>query len=136
MRFHKRTLVAATLSLVALAASAALGDVQRDLREPRASVTPLQQVLPSGTRVVQYVDRQRTVFAVTWSGPFMPELRSLLGTHYPALVDAQARGSLHAPVVVRTQQVAIFSGGTVGAFSGRAWLPARVPTGIDAKELP
>ncbi len=129
--------ITASLSLATLCAHASLGEIQREARAPRdGNYASVQKVLPSGTKLVEVIDRQRTVVAVAWSGPFMPELRTLLGRHYPALVDAQARSSLHAPLVVRTSEVAIVSGGTVGAFSGRAWLPGRAPANIQGRELP
>ncbi|MGZ5180140.1 MAG: DUF2844 domain-containing protein [Ramlibacter sp.] len=93
--------------------------------------------LDSGTTVVEYVDTRGAVFAVTWSGPFLPDLRELLGPHFPSLALQQQRASsLHAPVVVRTDEVVIVSGGRMGAFDGRAWLPQRLPAGFDPRSLP
>ena len=126
---------------LALLAAPAWGSVQEQ-RPPtlgaksRAPYTQSVQVLPSGTRVVQYIDRRGIVFAVAWSGPYLPELQAMLGQHHLALLQAQSRSSLHAPIVVRTREVVIASGGGAGAFTGRAWLPARLPASFDPKELP
>ncbi|MBK0391998.1 DUF2844 domain-containing protein [Ramlibacter algicola] len=124
-----------------LLAAPAWGSVQEQ-RPPtlgaksRAPYTQAVQVLPSGTRVVHYIDRRGIVFAVAWSGPYLPELQAMLGQHYLALVDAQSRSSLHAPIVVRTRDVVIASGGGAGAFTGRAWLPGRLPASFDPRDLP
>jgi hypothetical protein len=132
---------AVCLALAAVSAAAALGDVQRDsgratrTRVDHAPYTHHQQTLPSGTQLVQYVDRRAIVFAVTWSGPFLPELREVLGVHHAALVEEQSRGSLHAPIVVRRPDLVIVSAGVPGAFRGYAWLPQRSPAGFDPKEL-
>jgi hypothetical protein len=126
---------------LALFAAPAWGSV-REQQPPtlgaktRAPYTQAVQVLPSGTRVVQYIDRRGIVFAVAWSGPFLPELQAMLGGHHLALVEAQSRSSLHAPIVVRTREVVIASGGGAGAFNGRAWLPGRLPASFDPGQLP
>lgn len=93
--------------------------------------------LPSGTQVRQYLSSAGVVFAVAWSGPFMPDLRQLLGTHFDTMVSRQARlsnaghrhFSLHEPGLV------IESGGHQRSFSGRAYLPAALPAGVDVQEI-
>ena len=93
-------------------------------------------LLPSGTRVVEYVDTRGTVFAVTWSGPYLPDLRALLGRHFEAFaLQQQQQAGLHAPVVVRSADVVIHAGGRMGAFDGRAWLPGRLPARFDLGAL-
>jgi hypothetical protein len=130
-----RVLLAVLLALPATHALAGLGEPRIDLLAPQRSYAVLRQALPSGTQVTQYVDRQRTVFAVAWSGPYLPELRELLGAYHRELVEAQARSTLHAPVVVRSSRIAIESATGVGSFQGRAWLPDHLPAGFDVKEL-
>jgi hypothetical protein len=107
---------------------------ERGIRVPTS--TSHARLLPSGVRVVEYVDRRGLVFAVTWSGPFLPDLRALLGRHFSAYtLQQQRQPSLHAPVVVRTSDVVIVSAGRMGAFQGHAWLPQRVPDGFDTGGL-
>lgn len=48
-------------------------------------------VTPSGLRLQEHVDTKGLVFAVSWSGPFRPDLRRLMGTYYPEYLAA-ARG--------------------------------------------
>ena len=132
--------LAALLALSALPAEATLGE-QLDAA---SSTLPLKQptftshprTLASGTRIVEYTDIQGTVFAVTWSGPYLPDLRRLLGRHFASFVrHQQQQTGLHAAVVLRSSDVVILSTGQMGAFSGRAWLPGRIPEGFDAGAL-
>jgi hypothetical protein len=76
------------------------------------------------------------VFAVTWSGPFLPDLRSLLGTHFQTLEQQQAAGASRSAVVVRRDDLVLVSAGRMGAFEGRAWLPRLLPAGFDPGQLP
>ena len=119
---------------------AATGTPGRTVQKTTATAvayTEWERKLESGTTVVEYADTGGEVFAVTWSGPFLPDLHELLGPHFPLLTRQQQRtSSLHAPVVVRTDEVVIVSGGRMGAFEGRAWLPPRLPAGFDPRTLP
>jgi hypothetical protein len=91
----------------------------------------------SGTTVVRYIDATGTLFAVTWSGPFLPDLQELLGMHFASFSRAQERATgLHAPLVVRSDDVVIVAHGHMGAFAGWAWLPPRLPAGFDPRTLP
>lgn len=132
--------LAALLALSAPPAAAMLGEQL----EPASSTLPLRhptftghaRTLPSGTRVVEYTDIHGTVFAVTWSGPYLPDLRRLLGRHFASFTrHQQQQTGLHAAVVLRSSDVVILSTGQMGAFSGRAWLPGRIPEGFDAGAL-
>ncbi len=102
-----------------------------------APYTDLKETLESGTEVHQYVNDRGTVFAVSWSGPFLPDLKEMLGTHFGTLVDhvKQRPGGAGAQVQVRQDDVVIFSGGRPGAFEGRAWLPALLPAGFDTNAV-
>lgn len=89
--------------------------------------TDVARALKSGTVVHEFADASGAVFAVTWSGPFKPDLKELLGRHFGALGQA-AQGATSADLVVQ-------SGGHMGAFEGRAWIPSRLPAGFDTQEM-
>jgi hypothetical protein len=55
------------------------------------SYTVHEITLPTGTLVRQYVSSAGVVFAVTWSGPFMPDLRQLMGPHFDTMIARQAK---------------------------------------------
>lgn len=83
--------------------------------------------LPSGT-VVKEFSNNGTVFGIAWQGPFMPDLKQLLGSHFGIYV-----GILHAgtgPGYVETPGLVVRSGGHMRAFSGQAYLPSLLPSGV------
>jgi hypothetical protein len=92
--------------------------------------------LDSGTEVREYANAEGIVFAVTWNGPFMPDLRSLLGSHFAALEQHAASAGRASAVSMQTPDLTLLSGGRMGAFRGRAWLPRQLPAGLDPRALP
>ena len=98
-----------------------------------AAYTDLQRTLDSGTQVHEFLNAGGTVFAVSWSGPFLPDLKELLGSHFQSLRDhvKQQAGGARSQVRLQQDDLVIFSGGRPGAFEGRAWLPALLPAGFD-----
>lgn len=90
----------------------------------------------SGTAVREYADVNGKVFAVTWSGPAMPDLRQLLGDYFAAYTsDPGARRNGHAHRTVEHAGLVVQSGGRMRAFSGKAYLPPMIPTGVTIDEL-
>ena len=99
----KSWMLASTAAIAALLpclASAALGEpegsVAADGVQLHGSITASDQgayrlheiQLPSGTLVREYAGLDGTVFAVTWHGPYVPNLRQLLGRYFDAYVAA------------------------------------------------
>jgi len=92
--------------------------------------------MPSGTLVREFAAPGGEVFAVTWSGPSMPDLQQTLGTHLGAYVAAaNAPHAIRRQVQVRTPELVIESGGRMRAFTGRAYLPQAMPAGVTVDEL-
>lgn len=93
--------------------------------------------LATGTHVREYVSNSGIVFAVTWDGPILPDLKALLGKHFDTLVAESARmpkaGRSH--VAVNAPEVIIHSGGHMRAFEGSAWIPAEFPAGFTADDV-
>jgi hypothetical protein len=86
--------------------------------------------LASGVVVHEYVSASGVVYAVTWRGPRMPDLRELLGSYF-AQLSARAPTGGHHRVTLRGVDVVIRSGGHGHSFAGRAWVPSLVPNGVD-----
>ena len=100
---------------------------------PASSYTDLKKTLDSGTELHEYVNSNGTVFAVSWQGPYMPDLKEMLGTRFQDLLDhvrTQSRGA-RSQVRLAREDLVIYSGGRPGAFEGRAWIPALLPAGFD-----
>ena len=130
-------------------ASATLGGdgstVDKDVTRMRAqrsvtaaaaySVHELQ--LPGGTRVREYSSGANRVFAVSWSGPSIPDLTQLLGaTYFPRYSTAmQAIGRARRGVAIEESDLVIHTGGHPRAFFGVAYLPAQMPSGVRAEQI-
>jgi hypothetical protein len=101
-----------------------------------AAYTAIRHALPSGTVVHEYANASGQVFAVSWAGPFKPDLKLLLGRHFDSLAaGAAAQRGERSRLDVQTGTLVVQSGGHMGAFEGRAWLPARLPAGFDPQEM-
>ncbi len=102
-----------------------------------ASYTLHVATLPSGTVVRQYLSANGIVFAVTWSGPFKPDLRQLLGPHFDTMITRQS-GTPHAghPFThLHEDNLVIESRGHARSFFGRAYLPNAIPAGVSPQDI-
>ena len=98
-----------------------------------------ESILTGGTIVHEYVARDGIVFAVTWSGPQIPDLRALLGTRFDSYVSAlaqqRAAGGMHGATRIAGGDAVVRSTGHMGAFAGLAYLPALLPPGVNPSDL-
>jgi hypothetical protein len=103
----------------------------------QAAYSESEKTLDSGTTVHEYLDAQGNVFAVSWSGPFLPDLKEILGEHFDTLAAQQRnqRAGGRSPLHIRQPGVVIDSEGHMGAFQGRAWVPAQLPAGFDPQAI-
>jgi len=108
--------------------------------ELRATATERYQLheilLPSGTRVREYVSAAGKVFAVSWHGPTMPDLRQTLGDYYDKLQAARgaARGD-HHHLSVEQPEFVLHSRGHQRSFAGQAYIPALLPAGVTVADI-
>lgn len=93
----------------------------------------------TGVAVKEYVSPAGKVFAVTWQGPFHPDLRQLLGTYfdqYAQAVQAQrANRRGHGPLLIQQPGLVVQMAGHMRSFSGRAYVPQMLPAGIHAEDI-
>ncbi len=148
----RRILPLACVFVVALVlarpASAALGETTASIARDKAAMRGVQQITPMqsydvhrlvdpiGGVVHEYADRAGNVFAVTWHGQHSPDLKSLLGAYYGRYVAAASLHrtghhlvTIHAPDLVLS--VVHFQ----RSVYGRAYLPARLPSGVSKADL-
>lgn len=86
----------------------------------------------TGTTVREFMDSAGKVFAVAWQGPFMPDLRQLLGTYYDQYSQAlQSKHVRRTPIVVHESNLVVEAGGHMRSFHGRAYVPQLTPAGVD-----
>jgi hypothetical protein len=99
--------------------------------------TEIATTLPSGTTVREYVLSNGVVFAVSWKGPFLPDLKALLGQHFDAMTAEAAKTTKagHSHLVVNRQDIVIQSAGHMRAYEGRAWIPSLLPTGFNTSDI-
>jgi len=105
-----------------------------------AAYTVRQTTLGNGTVVREYLAADGSVFGIAWNGPQMPDLNEMLGSYFPQYVAGvkaarAARGGARGPVAVDQSSLVVQSGGHMGAFSGRAWLPPALPAGVSGSDI-
>ena len=102
----------------------------------RAGFEVHELALASGTVVREFASTTGTVFAVAWQGPTQPDLRQLLGEHFPRLAVADPGAHRdHRALTLRYPDLVIESGGKMRSFAGRAYLPALVPAGLAVGDI-
>ncbi|MBZ5565016.1 MAG: DUF2844 domain-containing protein [Acidobacteriia bacterium] len=112
---------------------------QKYLRgEVRATVQQgysVQQITAADQSVVnEYVSPAGMVFGISWRGTVMPNLQLLLGSYYAQFQQAaQSRVRRRGPLVLRTDQLVVESGGHLRSFHGRAYVPSLLPRNVSAE---
>jgi hypothetical protein len=92
--------------------------------------------LSSGVVVREFAGSDDQVFAVTWRGPFLPNLRQLLGAYFePYARAARSVRARHRPFVVDEPGLVVHSSGHQRWFVGEAHIPAALPDGVRAEDL-
>lgn len=93
---------------------------------------------PSGTVVREFVSPTGTVFGVAWQGPWVPDLRQVLGDYFEqyraALAQQHARRH-RGPVSIETSGLVIQLSGHQRSFSGRVYVPQLVPPGVETASI-
>ena len=103
-----------------------------------ASYSVIQTALSSGTVVREYVTTSGTVFGIAWRGPLMPNLSDLLGSYFPQFasgVQAARAAGVRGPGVVEQSGLVVHAGGHMGAFTGQAYLPQALPSGVAGSDI-
>jgi hypothetical protein len=131
-----------------LSARAALGGSADSVESDRISMKALSRPapvgtvrkqelqLPSGTVVTEYLTADGQVFAVSWQGPVLPDLHQVLGDYF-VNYQAAARQPVvrHRLVRFTSPDLVIESSGKMRAFTGRAWVPTLLPSGVTSADI-
>ncbi len=143
----------ATLAVAVLVSSrpavAALGGDEASIAADEAQASGASQTIvgpsytvheirrSSGTVIREYIVPGGRVFAVTWRGPWLPDMRQLLGIYFDAYRRAErAKHPRHRPFVVNEAGVVVHSSGHMRSFIGDAHVTSLVPEGVRVEELP
>jgi Protein of unknown function (DUF2844) len=91
---------------------------------------------PYGTIVREYVASTGIVFAVTWQGPFQPDLKQLLGSYFDVYSTApRSLTSTRSQATVELDNLVVHVTGHARAFIGQAYDPRLVPGGVNVGEI-
>lgn len=105
----------------------------------QTAYTTHESQLETGTLVREFADASGLVFAVTWRGPVLPDLRQWLGGYFGAFkqeTDQQrVAGRRGAPVNLVQEELVVRSHGRMRHFFGHAYVPARVPPAVDINKV-
>lgn len=105
-------------------------------RQAAAAYTVHEMQTPAGTTVREFASADGVVFAVTWRGPFMPDLQQTLGSYFAMFQAAPKMPGLgHSHLIVQQADLVVHSSGHQRAFSGLAYVPKLVPAGVSPEEL-
>lgn len=142
------TILALVFLVVSVPAAATLGEDVASVRADQTQMDAALQItgaakfavheilVPSGTVIKEYVSPAGMVFAVSWEGPSLPDLRQLLGRYFDEYI-----GTLRSRDVGRGSRrtqgpgLVVQSGGHMRAFFGRAYVPQMLPRGVLAEEI-
>jgi hypothetical protein len=92
--------------------------------------------LPSGTVLREFVAQGGAVFAVAWHGPTIPNLRQALGKYFDNYVAAAKVSPVnHRRLDINQLDLVVHAAGHMRSFSGIAYLPQSVPSGVSVGEL-
>jgi Protein of unknown function (DUF2844) len=92
---------------------------------------------PGGGRVREYLTPDGKVFALSWRGPRIPDLRQLLGAYYERFAESgtQPHIASRRHLVIRQPGLVVESHGRMGAFVGRAWDPQLLPQSFSSDAI-
>ncbi len=138
------------LSLSAVPAQAGLGQarasVDSDVSRFKARLkstatgtyTESDLTSDGGAVTREFTNGAGTVFAVAWSGPVRPDLKTLFGDYFPRFqADNATNGRFrrHKPLHSDDLDFIVRTGGHPGAVWGYAYLPQQVPQGFSIEGL-
>jgi hypothetical protein len=116
------------------------GQMQGTRKQTTADSYAVQEIqADNGTVVREYQGADGNVFAVAWHGPFMPDMRQILGSYYDQYAQARQpqngiRGGRH-PIVINQPGLVVQMGGHPGWFMGKAYVPGKVPKGLKPEDI-
>jgi hypothetical protein len=95
--------------------------------------------IDSGVVIKEFTRPDGLVFAVSWRGPVLPDLSTLLGTYFPVFMraneEARATGRRGSPVSVARDGLVVQASGRRPHFFGYAYITHLTPAGINVKDV-
>ncbi len=92
--------------------------------------------LPTGTQIREFANGEHVVVGVSWQGPTLPNLKQLLGPYFDTFAKRPpTKETNHHSAEFFSDELVVQSHGQLHSFSGRAYLPQRLPAGITADQI-
>ncbi|MBS0184277.1 MAG: DUF2844 domain-containing protein [Nitrospira sp.] len=116
---------------------AAMGGQVQSKLAPGYSVETITVV---GMTIKEYVSLDGTVFAVTWKGTGVPNLRLLFDAYFDEYLDAltelqNKKPRLRRPLMLKTENLVIERSGHARNMWGRAFIPSHLPAMVSPKDI-
>jgi hypothetical protein len=108
----------------------------RSVQMPAYKVHKLRT--PAGMVVREFASSSGRIFAVSWQGPAPPDLRQLLGSHFEDFqqaAEAQKGRGPRGVLFVQQNGLVVQVGGHMRSYTGRAYLPDEMPSGVRVDDL-
>jgi hypothetical protein len=114
--------------------------MQGSLRTTSANSYNMHEIQAStGVIVREYVSPAGKVFAVTWKGPFHPDLRQVLGTYFDQYAQAaqaqRASRRGRGPLLIEQPGLVVQISGHMRAFAGKAYVPGMMPAAVHVEDI-
>jgi hypothetical protein len=113
--------------------------MQGSLRITSANSYAIHEIqVPSGTVVREYLSPAGKVFAIAWQGPYLPDIKQLLGSYfasYQQALQTKTQRSGRVPFSIRQSNLIVQQAGHMRAFAGRAYLVDQFPAGVTAESI-
>jgi hypothetical protein len=131
-------------ALAALGGDVRSVNADRELMQGQLLTTPMQQfdlheiTTTGGTVIREYMTPQGKVFAVTWRGPFPPNLQQLFGSYYEQFQTAatsSAQVASHRMLSIAAPDFVVQALGRMRSYHGKAFVPSLVPAGVSVAAL-
>jgi hypothetical protein len=93
---------------------------------------------PQGTVVKEFVSPSGRVFAVSWHGPFVPEMQQILGAYfqqYSTALQEQPKRYGRRPLNIQEPGLVVQAAGHMRDYFGRAYVPEMLPQGVKTDEI-
>jgi hypothetical protein len=86
--------------------------------------------------VREYVSAAGQVFAVSWRGPLLPDLKQTLGSYFQQYQSAAGVPHVgHRHLSIEQPELVVHSNGHMRAFYGHAYLPGLVPANFSLADI-
>ena len=102
----------------------------------RPSFTVHELHTPTGTVIREFVAPSGAVFAVSWRGPYVPNMSLLLGQNFERFANApRSAGSSRSRLLIDQPDLVVHAGGHIRSYAGIAYLPQLLPAGVSEEQL-